>query len=95
MRRQDVPAGGKLSSPQTIQDVATKLHCTGYERDPVTAPGSKESGACDLPNGDTAQLYLMPGRSAGKYLIDLAKRYGATDKDISWHGNVLVVESSA
>ena len=81
------PAGGSRSSePATIQNVVAKLHCTGYQRDPVIAPGSKESGACDLPNGDTAQLYLVPIRSAGAYLIDLAKQYGVTDKDIRWYG---------
>lgn len=86
------PAGGTSSAPQTIQNVVAKLHCTGYERDATIALGSKESGACDRPNGDTAQLYLMPSRSAGGYLIDLANKYGATV--IKWYGNVPVVDPS-
>jgi hypothetical protein len=87
-------AGGKSSSPQTIQSVVAKLGCANYQRDDTVAPGSRESGSCDLPNGDTAQLYSMPSHSAGSYLIGLAKEYGATDKNIRWYGNVLVVESS-
>jgi hypothetical protein len=34
------PAGGKSSSPQAIQSVVAKLHCTGYERDATIAPGT-------------------------------------------------------
>ena len=84
-------AVGSQIPPATIQTVATKIGCDNYQRDPTIAPGSIESGSCDLPTGDTAQLYQMPSRASGDYLVSIAHSTGVAAKDITWYGNVLVV----
>ena len=87
-------AVGSQIPPATIQSVATKIGCDSYQRDPTIAPGSIESGSCDLPTGDTAQLYQMPSRASGDYLVSIAHTSGVAAKDITWYGNVLVVTDS-
>lgn len=84
------PVGSQIP-PATIQSVVSQLDCKGYQTDPVTAPGSKTSGSCTLADGTDVQLYQMPSRAVGGYLIDIAKQMGV--KKYWWRGNVLIVES--
>jgi hypothetical protein len=83
---------GQTIPPATIQSVATKIGCDSYQKDPTIAPGSIESGSCELLGGlVTAQLYQMPSRDSGAYLVSIAHSSGVAAKDITWYGNVLVV----